>query len=171
MEQTTKIALGIGVGIALLLGCCVGAIGLAFTGCTRGRVLQPAVEVSVRSARGPLRSATVEHVWWSNPHGTVHETSSHSVDDSGRLELSLITDTERIMPLCMHGVPEHQHQLCVDAEGYRPIGLIVRDHRVPVTGELELDPGEGTCHEQIGWGERLPTEVANVDAFTILPPR
>lgn len=169
MEQTTKIAMGIGVGVALLLGCCVGAIGLSFTGCTRARVVQPAVDISIRSERGPLSGATVEHVWWSNPHGVVHQTSSHSVGANGRFELSRLRDTERVMPLCMHGVPEHEHQLCVDAEGYSPVGFIVRDHGLPVTGALELEPGEGSCHEQVGWGDPLPSDLTNADAFTILP--
>jgi len=171
VEKPAKIATGIGIGLLLLCGCCVAGFGVSLSACTRARVVQPAADISTRSAAGPLTEATVEHVWWSSPHGMVHQTTSHDVDDSGRLELSLLRDTERIMPLCMHGVPEYHHQLCVDAEGYRPVGLVVRDDHLPVTGELELEPGEGSCHGQVGWGEPLQSSLTNADTFTILPPR
>jgi hypothetical protein len=169
VDRSTKVAMGIGIGVALLLGCCISAIALPFVGCSRDFVVQPAVDVVARSAEGPLSDASVEHVWWSNPHGKVHGTASHPVAPDGRLELTKRLDEERIMPLCMHGVPEHQHQFCVEAEGFRPIGFIVRDHTLPVTGEIVLEPGEGRCHGQVGWGERLPSSLANADAFTILP--
>jgi len=169
MERSTKVALGIGAGVALLLGCCVSAVALPLVGCSRTFVVEPAVDVVVVSAEGPLSSATVEHVWWSSPHGMVHSTSTYPVAPNGRFELAKRLEEERIMPLCMHGVPEHEHQFCVEAEGYRPVGFIVRDHTLPVTGELVLEPGEGRCHAQVGWGERLPSSLVNADAFTILP--
>lgn len=171
VERSTKVAMGIGIGVALLLGCCLSAVALPFVGCSRTFVVQPAVDVVVVSAEGPVGGASVEHVWWSNPHHTVHSTSTHAVAADGRFELTKRLEEERIMPLCMHGVPEHEHQFCVEAEGYRPIGFIVRDHTAVVTGEVILEPGEGSCRGQVGWGERLPSSLTNADAFTILPPR
>lgn len=171
VERTTRITLGIGAGVAILLGCCIGAMALPFVGCSRSVVVQPAVDVVVRSAERPLSGAHVEHVWWSSPHGMVHATSTHSVATDGRLVLSKLLEEERVMPLCMHGVPEHAHQFCIDAEGYRPVGFIVRDHGLPVTGDVLLEPGEGTCHGQVGYGDPLPSSLTNADVFTISTPR
>lgn len=168
MERSTKIALGIGTGVTILLGCCIGTIALPFIGCNRTFVVQPAVDVVVASAEGPLADASAEHVWWSDPHSTVHSTTTRAVASDGRFVLQKLNDQERIMPLCMHGVPFHQHQFCVDAPGYRPVGFIVRDAELPVTGTIVLEPGEGSCSAQVGYGDPLPgSSLQNADVFTI----
>lgn len=168
MERSTKIALGIGAGVTILLGCCIGAIALPFVGCNRTFVSQPAIDVVVGSADGPLADADAEHVWWSDPHAVVHSTTTRPVASDGRFRLEKLHDQERVMPLCMHGVPFHQHQFCVDAPGYRPVGFIVRDVELPVTGEIILESGEGSCSSQVGYGDPLPTiSLTNADVFTI----
>ena len=168
MEPSTKVAIGIAAGITILLGCCVGALALPFVGCNRSFVVQPELDVLVRSADGPLNMAEVEHVWWSDPHGNVHATSTDPVRSDGRIVFAKRHEQERVMPLCMHGVPFHQHQFCVDAPGYQPVGFLVRDLELPVTGEIVLEPGEGECTGQVGFGDRLPTtSVSNADTFTI----
>lgn len=168
MERSTKIAMGIGVGMFLLVGCCVGMVFLPFIGCSREFVRQPDVNIVVAGTEGPVAGALVEQVWWSDPHGVVHSTTTHTTSPDGRIVLRKQHEEERIMPLCMHGVPFHQHQFCFDAEGYKPVGLLVRDHEQSVSGEIILEPGEGTCTGQVGYGSALPTtSVSNADVFTI----
>ena len=160
--------MGIAAGVAILLGCCIGAIALPFIGCNRTFVAQPAVDIAVGTADGPVTTGEVEHVWWSDPHSVVHATDLQPIRPDGRIVFTKRHEEERVMPLCMHGVPFHQHQVCVDAEGYQPVGFIVSDLELPVTGEIVLEPGEGSCTSQVGYGDPLPSvSLQNARAFTI----
>lgn len=130
-------------GTALLLA----SAGIpACVGCEREVLARPGVSLIVTDADGtPLPGAEVRHTWWSEPHAVVEAEAAHPVDGEGRLELPATRQTVEVYPLCMHGVPEHHHTLCVGAPGHRPVALRVALGVEQVRGTVTLEPGAGDC--------------------------
>lgn len=132
----------VGVGIALLGMCCLAVVALPFVPWPRDFVRQPDVDVVVVGEDGPIEGARVTHTWWSHPHSQVHAEDISVTGADGRIRTELETEGETILPLCMHGVPEHHHTVCVEADGYRPVAFEMHAVKQPVRGELSMDKGE-----------------------------
>ncbi|HUQ04547.1 MAG TPA: hypothetical protein VM261_18730 [Kofleriaceae bacterium] len=93
---------------------------LPFVQCIWRRTVttQPAVTVKVVDAAGaPVAGAEVVVWWWSYPHSVVHERYAASSGADGSAVFAGASKGETIAPLCMHGVPQHEHTVCVDVAG------------------------------------------------------
>lgn len=140
----------VGAGVALLGLCCLSVVAIPFVPWPRTFVRQPDVDVVVTGPEGPIEGARVTHTWWSHPHSQVRDEATTITGAGGRLRLQLETEEETIMPLCMHGVPEHHHTVCVEAEGYRPVAFEMHAAETPVRGELTMREGEPEAEAECG---------------------
>jgi hypothetical protein len=129
VDRTAKRVLGwagfLGCGLLALGGAFVALLfAVLFTGVEREIVTRPSAAITVVGEDGaPVSGARVRFVWSSAPHHVVHETADFVADDSGRVTVELRKETERIHPFCMHGVPEHGFELCVESDGRAPVVL------------------------------------------------
>lgn len=121
------------------------ALCAALTFCARTIRTRPPVSLTVVDEQGaPVPFAHVTLHWWSHPHARLHRTSRFTADGDGRLRLTEKTRVERVMPLCIHGVPEHHYTFCADKRGR---GWALADWRPGASKvELALRPNSrGTC--------------------------
>ncbi|MBE7451519.1 MAG: hypothetical protein HS111_22270 [Kofleriaceae bacterium] len=96
------------------------ALCLPFVQCLWRRTVttRPAATVTVVDADGrPVGGAEVVVYWWSYPHRRLHERFVERTGADGRAAFAGARRRETIAPLCMHGVPQHQHTVCVDVPG------------------------------------------------------
>jgi hypothetical protein len=98
----------------------VVAVCLPFVHCIWRRtvVTRPEVTVAVVDAAGaPVAGAPVIVYWWSYPHRVLHDRYVATTGPDGRATFAGASKRETIAPLCMHGVPQHEHTVCVAVPG------------------------------------------------------
>jgi hypothetical protein len=136
------IALVVGSAAVSLLFC-GGVFYVMFVGVERESVSVPAMNIDVVDEEGaavPGARVSIEHR--TEPHGRLEERFEISTDEAGRATTDLSVVTERVFPLCMHGVPAHRHFVCVDHPGATPVVMEVASTEVPldITVPLRRDP-------------------------------
>lgn len=153
------------LAIVLLLACACAVPLLAPLACfvpvPRTVVVTPRARVSVvRSEDGrPIAGATVVLARWSDPHDQPQGRWTAATDAHGEARFSRREQSERVLPLMMHGVPFYRWNLCAEAPGRAP--RLVMPWDVPESGvvtrveRLELPAGEGTCGDASGRGPAL----------------
>lgn len=121
---------------------------LPFVQCVWRRTVttRPAVEVTVVDATGaPVAGAEVVVWWWSYPHTMVHEKYVATAGPDGKAVFTRQSKGETIAPLCMHGVPQHEHTVCVDVPGKGHGEIELERSGEQVTVRLEPGPANGRC--------------------------
>lgn len=121
---------------------------LPFVQCVWRRtiVTRPAVTVNVVDANGaPVAGAEVVVWWWSYPYRQVHERYVATSGADGRAVFASASKGETIAPLCMHGVPQHEHTVCVDVPGKGHGEVELEKSGQTVTIELAPGPADGPC--------------------------
>lgn len=98
-------------------------IGLLLTGCPipvpRTAVIQPALTIQVLDEKGrPLVHQEVRFSWYSHPHRRFHRADVYRTDKYGKITFAKKTKREWVMPLMMHGVPQHYWVVCLNRKGY-----------------------------------------------------
>jgi hypothetical protein len=88
----------------------------------------------------PAARVVIEHR--TEPHGRLEERFEIATDEAGRATTDLAMNTERVYPLCMHGVPAHRHFVCVDHPGAMPVVMEVASTQaaVAIAVPLRRDP-------------------------------
>ncbi|MBZ0234011.1 MAG: hypothetical protein K8M05_16905 [Deltaproteobacteria bacterium] len=135
---------------AFLFRASVIALCLPFVQCVWRRTVttRPAVTVVVVDAAGaPVAGAEVVIVWWSYPHRRVHDRYVVTSGADGRAVFAGASRRETIAPLCMHGVPQHEHSVCVDVPGKGHGEVELERSGEVVTIALEPGPADGRCAE------------------------
>ena len=121
---------------------------LPFVQCVWRRtiVTRPAVTVAVVDAGGaPVAGAEVVVWWWSYPYSMVHERYVATSGADGRAVFEGASKGETIAPLCMHGVPQHEHTVCVDVPGKGHGAAELEKSGETVTIKLAPGPADGHC--------------------------
>jgi hypothetical protein len=129
----------------------MAAMCLPFVWCVQSRrvVTLPQLDVTVVAADGtPVPGATVFVHWWSYPHARLEQTHRLTADAQGRVTTAEATRSESVMPLCMHGVPEHHYTLCagVAGKGWRAMPLEAKP-TAPIRLQLTGDAYDGECED------------------------
>jgi hypothetical protein len=130
----------------------VFALCLPFVQCVWRRTVttQPAVMVKVVDATGaPVAGAEVVVWWWSYPHTVVHERYAATAGPDGTVAFAGASKGETIAPLCMHGVPQHEHTVCVDVAG-KGRGVVELE-RSGQTVTVTLQPAADAAGGGGGW--------------------
>jgi hypothetical protein len=128
----------------------IAALCLPFVQCIWRRTVttRPAVEVRVVDAAGaPVDGAEVVVWWWSYPHSVVHDRFVVTAGADGRAVFEGASKRETIAPLCMHGVPQHVHTVCVDVPGRGHGTVQLERSGETVTVTLAPGPADGRCAE------------------------
>jgi hypothetical protein len=128
----------------------VAFLCLPFVQCIWRRTVttRPAVEVRVVDAAGaPVGGAEVVVWWWSYPHSVVHDRFVVTAGADGRAVFEGANKRETIAPLCMHGVPQHEHTVCVDVPGRGHGTVQLERSGETVTVTLAPGPADGRCAE------------------------
>jgi hypothetical protein len=124
----------------------VFALCLPFVQCVWRRtiVTRPAVTVKVLDAAGtPVPGAQVFVYWWSYPHRQMHDKFVETSGSDGVAVFRGASKGETIAPLCMHGVPQHEHTVCVDVPGKGYGSKELERSGESITIQLVADPGSG----------------------------
>lgn len=109
----------------------------------RSVVTEPALTARVVDAAGaPVPGAEVVVYWWSYPHHQLRGRFAQVADADGRVAFAGASRGETILPLCMHGVPQHEHTVCVTVPGKGQAGLALERSGQSVT--LTLGPAPYT---------------------------
>ncbi len=107
-------------------------------------VTRPAVTVTVVDASGaPVADASVTIYWWSYPHRVLHERYDATTGPEGQTAFTRATKRETVTPMCMHGVPQHAHTVCVTAAGKGEGELELARGADAVTVTLAAGPASG----------------------------
>lgn len=112
--------------------------------CEREVVTQPGVSVVVRDATGSIEGAKVTWFWSSDPHNRFEGSGSAITDGRGAAAFEKQVSTERVMPLCMHGVPFHNMSVCVESPGHRSVAFALVDLAAQTDATVTLEAGEST---------------------------
>jgi hypothetical protein len=140
--RTVVVVVAAGGALFGLAGC-AAVFYLMFIGIERDVVAMPALSMTVVDENGAAVSGAdvvLEHR--TEPHGNLEARLSVVTGVDGRVATSLDKETERVLPLCMHGVPGHRHFVCVDHPGARPvlIELAPTEATITLTVSLRRDP-------------------------------
>jgi len=113
-------------------------------GClSKSVVTQPQMTVDVVDDHGkPLESAEVRYYRWSNPHHRLDGEADLATDPSGQAAFARTETTEKVFPLCMHGVPEHHISVCVKKKGHRTVVFELESPSSATAVSVALHPGE-----------------------------
>lgn len=133
--------------------------------CTSHRtvVTRPGLTVAVVDAAGaPIPGAAVVLHWWSYPYGRLQQSFPYTADAAGRVAMPPASRDEEIAPLCMHGVPEHHHTLCVGAPGHGWTELVL-ERDAPPARTVAL-PGGAYAGECATWSRVRPLPLPPGDA-------
>jgi len=125
----------------LLLCLLIFAVG---NGClSRSVVTQPQMTVDVVDDAGrPLELAEVRYYRWSNPHHRLDGEANQATDSAGQAAFAKTEASERVFPLCMHGVPEHHIKVCVQKKGHRTVVFDLDSPSSSTTVSVPLRAGE-----------------------------
>ena len=132
------------VAIAIFVG--------PFVTCVKHRrvVTTPAVTVTVVDAEGaPVAGAHVVVHHWSYPYGRLEQSYPFEADERGVVEVEGGEKGEKVMPFCMHGVPEHHYTVCAGAagHGWRSVAIDDPRHAGAITIELEGSEYADECDD------------------------
>lgn len=126
--------------------------GLLLTACPipvpRNAIVQPRLTILLKDDKGrPVPKQKVHFAWLSHPHSRLHQLQRLHTDSKGVVQLPQRIKREWIMPLMMHGVPQHFWLYCIRKKGYqtlhRPIYRVKKNHTLTLT--LTLKPGKTTA--------------------------
>ncbi len=127
----------------LLLAVCVPFVHCIWR---RTVVTRPAVTVLVIDAAGaPVSGAKVVVYWWSYPHHQLHEHYVATAGPDGQAAFTGASKRETIAPLCIHGVPQHEHTVCASAAGKGHGGAELERSGQTVTIRLAEGGATGDC--------------------------
>jgi hypothetical protein len=109
----------------------------------RSVVRQPELALHVTNGSAPLANSSIYLYWISNPYSRLEETQIFLTDKEGNVRLEQVLQSDTAYPLALHGVGYFEHQLCIEAEGYRT--LLVTLATLPgdeIRLDVSLTPGE-----------------------------
>ena len=135
-------------GIALAALGCGLVFWVTFIGIEQDAVTMPQMSITVVDEDGtavPGADVVIEHR--TEPHGQLHARTELLTDADGRLSTRLEMETERILPLCMHGVPWHRHYVCVNHPGATPVILEVESTEETVRATIALRRDPSNTHD------------------------
>lgn len=148
----SAIVLGLAIGGAFLFVAFSGAVFfLMFVGIEVEAVTTPQMTLTVVDEEGvPVEGAlvTVEHR--TEPHGQLHARTELRTGPGGSLVTRLETEVERILPLCMHGVPQHRHFVCIAQAGAQPVLLEVESTDALIVATVALRRDASNTHDCSG---------------------
>jgi hypothetical protein len=124
-----------------LLTLAVFAVGNGCCALPREVVRAPELEVRVVAGGKPIENAEVRTFHWSNPHHHLDDERSAATDAAGKAAFTKQVDTEVVLPLCMHGVPEHHVTVCVAKPGHATVLFELDDPGAATTVDVELRSG------------------------------
>jgi hypothetical protein len=128
--------------------------GGAATHCsTRTVVENPKLVIDVVGPDGkPVPSARVVVAHLSHPHSRFEGSQEYTAGPTGRVSTDEKLGSERIAPLCMHGVPQHFYVVCASGPGGSAYMQWNLDDKRQL--ELRLDPTLQPCNEEAMRGGR-----------------
>ncbi len=136
------------IGSALVsLAFCGGLFYVFFIGLDSETISMPQMRIAVTDEEGvPVPGATVVIEHSTQPHHRLEERVELTADDHGLATTDLVVTTEKIYPLCMHGVPGHQHYVCIAHPGAMPVVLQLEETRDPIAIEVPLRRDPSNTH-------------------------